>query len=115
MRSMSLRSLLLPKRRHLVAMAVFVLLLLLVLYVVTKNGEDYQGYLVRETASELVLRDVLQNKEIRLRRDTIQEKKQNGSVMPNGLADLLTRAEFRDLIRFLSELGKPGPQIESKK
>jgi len=27
--------------------------------------------------------------------------------MPTGLADTLTREEFRDLIRFLSELGKP--------
>jgi hypothetical protein len=29
--------------------------------------------------------------------------------MPPGLADLLTRNEFRDLVRFLSELGKPSP------
>ena len=74
--------------------------------VTTKDGEEYQGYQVRETDEELVLRDVLQNKEIRLRRDAIRNKQQNGSVMPNGLADLLTRTEFRDLVRFLSELGK---------
>ena len=29
--------------------------------------------------------------------------------MPKGLANLMTRAEFLDLVRFLSELGKPGP------
>ncbi len=29
--------------------------------------------------------------------------------MPSGLPDLLTRAEFVDLLRFLSELGRPGP------
>ena len=74
--------------------------------VTTKEGEEYQGYQVRETTDELVLKDVLENKEIRLRRDNIREKRQNGSVMPGGLADLLTRAEFRDLVRFLSELGK---------
>jgi hypothetical protein len=28
-------------------------------------------------------------------------------VMPSGLADALTRAEFRDLVRFLSEQGRP--------
>ena len=28
--------------------------------------------------------------------------------MPQGLADGLTRGEFIDLVRFLSELGKPG-------
>ena len=75
--------------------------------VTTKDGEEYQGYLVRETADELVLRDVLQNQEVRLRQDTLQERKQNGSVMPSGLADGLTREEFRDLVRFLSELGQP--------
>jgi putative heme-binding domain-containing protein len=75
--------------------------------VATNEGEEYQGYLVRETGDELVLRDALQTQEIRLRRDAIKEKKQNGSVMPGGLADTLTRTEFRDLICFLSELGKP--------
>jgi putative heme-binding domain-containing protein len=75
--------------------------------VATNDGEEYQGYQVRETGNELVLRDALQNQEIHLRQDAIKEKKQNGSVMPGGLADTLTRAEFRDLVRFLSELGKP--------
>ena len=75
--------------------------------VATKDGEEYQGYQVRETGDELVLRDALQNQEVHLRRDAIKQKKQNGSVMPGGLADTLTRAEFRDLVRFLSELGKP--------
>ena len=36
--------------------------------ITTKDGEEYQGYQVRETATEIVLRDILQNKEIRLRR-----------------------------------------------
>jgi putative heme-binding domain-containing protein len=74
--------------------------------VLTQDGEEYQGYQVRETQEELALRDALQNKEVRLRRDAIKEKRQNGSVMPNGLADTLTRVEFRDLVRFLSELGR---------
>ena len=77
--------------------------------VTTKDGEEYQGYQVRETTEELVLRDVLQNKEVRLRRATIQEKRPNGSVMPAGLADTLTREEFRDLVRYLSELGRAQP------
>ena len=29
--------------------------------------------------------------------------------MPKGLANLMTHAEFVDLVRFLSELGRPGP------
>ena len=74
--------------------------------VTTKAGEEYQGYHVRESKDELVIRDTLQNKEVRLARSTIQEKRQNGSVMPAGLADALTREEFRDLVRYLSELGR---------
>lgn len=75
--------------------------------ITTKDGEEYQGYQVRESREEVVLRDVLQNQEVRLRRDAIQERRQNGSVMPAGLADALSRAEFRDLAKFLAELGKP--------
>ena len=75
--------------------------------VLMTDGEEYQGYQIAETRDELVLRDVLQSKEVRLRLDAVKEKKQNGSVMPMGLADTLTRTEFRDLIRFLSELGRP--------
>ena len=40
---------------------------------------------------------------------TIEDQKPGGSLMPKGLANLMTRAEFVDLVRFLSELGKPGP------
>lgn len=76
------------------------------LSVTTKDGEEYQGYQVRETKEELVLRDVLQGKEVRLRRANIQEQRQNGSVMPAGLVDTLSREEFRDLVRYLSELGR---------
>jgi putative heme-binding domain-containing protein len=75
--------------------------------VLTKDGEEYQGYQVAETRDELMLRDVLQAKEVRLRLDAIKEKKQNGSLMPTGLTDTLSRTEFRDLVRFLSELGRP--------
>ena len=75
--------------------------------VTTKDGEEYQGYFIRENRDELVLRDVLQNKEVRVRRDKVAERRENGSVMPGGLADSLTRAEFRDLVRYLSELGRP--------
>jgi len=40
--------------------------------------------------------------------DKIELKKEIGSIMPAGLADLLTDGEFLDIVRFLSELGKPG-------
>ncbi len=40
---------------------------------------------------------------------SIEEQKEGGSLMPKGLANLMTHAEFVDLVRFLSELGRPGP------
>ena len=41
--------------------------------------------------------------------DEIEDPKDGGSLMPKGLVNFMTRAEFVDLLRFLSELGKPGP------
>ncbi|MEY2407705.1 MAG: hypothetical protein QOF48_375, partial [Verrucomicrobiota bacterium] len=71
-----------------------------------KDGAVHTGYRVRDTPMELALRDVALNDVVRLRRDQIQSEIQRGSVMPAGLVDHLTRAELRDLFRFLSELGK---------
>ena len=33
---------------------------------------------------------------------------ERGSVMPSGLVEHLGREDFRDLVRYLSELGKPN-------
>jgi putative heme-binding domain-containing protein len=77
--------------------------------VTTKDGDLHTGYRLRADARELVMRDVTLNKEVRLRRDQIAEQRDRGSLMPAGLVDHLTRAELRDLFRFLSELGKSPP------
>jgi len=74
--------------------------------VLTKDGNEYQGYLVRQTSEELMLKDVLQNQEIRLARSKVASRKENGSIMPAGLVEGLSSEEFRDLVRYLSELGK---------
>jgi putative heme-binding domain-containing protein len=76
--------------------------------VTTRDGEEHQGYLLRENKEEIVLRDALKSDEVRLRRDGVLEQKQHGSIMPSGLTDALTRAEFRDLVKYLSDLGKPN-------
>lgn len=76
--------------------------------VVTKSGEAYTGIKVRQEAHTLVLRDNA-NAEIPIPLATIKQQKQVGSLMPTGLADTLTHGEFLDLIRFLADLGKPGP------
>jgi putative heme-binding domain-containing protein len=76
--------------------------------VATKDGRVLTGIKVRETASELILRDA-EDREITIPAKDVEEKTTGGSLMPEGLADSLTRAELVDLVRFLSELGKVGP------
>jgi putative heme-binding domain-containing protein len=77
------------------------------LIVATKDGDLIQGIKVREDKQELVLRDNTHD-EIAIPIPTIKSRRPGGSLMPSGLADPLTHGEFVDLLRFLSELGKPG-------
>jgi putative heme-binding domain-containing protein len=83
------------------------------LNVVTTKGTIVTGIKVRETATELVLRDA-EDREVKVPVDQIDERNIGGSLMPEGLADSLTRSELVDLVRFLSELGKVGPYAVSK-
>jgi putative heme-binding domain-containing protein len=81
--------------------------------VATTDGRVISGLKVRQTGSELVLRDA-EDREVSIPRNTIEEQKTGGSLMPAGLADSLTRTELVDLVRFLSELGKIGPYSVGK-
>jgi len=72
----------------------------------TQEGDEYQGYPLRETTQELVIKDIVQNSPVSIAKSRITQRKQTGSPMPTGLADLLSRQEFVDLVRYLSELGK---------
>src|SRR5205823_123611 len=78
------------------------------LIVTTSKGQILTGVKVRETGKELILRDKV-DKEVLIPKDQIEETKNGGSLMPEGLTDELTRTELVDLVRFLSELGKVGP------
>ena len=81
--------------------------------VTTKDEQELSGVLVRETDQELILRDAT-NKEISIPKKNISSKNIGGSLMPAGLADVLSPSERLDMVRFLSELGKPGPFDASK-
>ncbi len=75
--------------------------------VLTDDGRVLQGIMVEEDDKRLVLRDA--SAELRtIAAGSIEDTKKGGSLMPKGLANLLTRAEFVDLVRFLADLGKPG-------
>jgi putative heme-binding domain-containing protein len=78
------------------------------LIVETKDGDQLTGIKVRQTDRDLILRDAVQD-EVVVPLDTIKGKpREAGSMMPAGLADPLTLQELVDLVRFLSELGRPG-------
>lgn len=76
------------------------------------SGQIVSGIKLRESPKELVIRNA-EDKEIAIPIDDIDTRKQTRSIMPDGLTDTLTRQEFVDLSRFLSELGKVGPYAPS--
>jgi putative heme-binding domain-containing protein len=76
--------------------------------VATSDGKVYTGIKLRQTDSELVLRDA-EDREVAIPVRSIEEQKTAGSLMPAGLTEALTRRELIDLVRFLSQLGKIGP------
>ena len=73
----------------------------------TKDDLEYSGILVREATDELVVRDVL-NREVTIAKNNIARQTPGNSLMPSGLLGALPDQEQLDLVRFLSELGKPG-------
>jgi putative heme-binding domain-containing protein len=74
----------------------------------TQDGQEFSGILVRENEQELIVRNAA-NAEISVAKNKLQRRGTGLSLMPSGLVDALPMNERLDLIRFLSELGKPGP------
>ena len=73
--------------------------------VTLKNGDQITGIRVRQSESELVLKDAMHDSMV-IPLNDIKSQREGGSIMPSGLTDMLTHGEFVDLIRFLTELGK---------
>lgn len=78
------------------------------LVVATSDGEVFQGIVADRDDARIVLREATGDLRSVPTAD-VEEQKPGGSLMPRGLVNLMTHAEFVDLLRFLSELGKPGP------
>jgi putative heme-binding domain-containing protein len=76
--------------------------------VTTTDGQIVQGVLVEKDESRLVLRDAT-GRDVTVPVADIDDQAEGKSMMPKGLVNFLTHDEFIDLVRFLSELGKPGP------
>ena len=77
------------------------------LIVETNDGEEYSGILVRENGTELLLRNAA-NQTVSIAKQDVSNRVPGRSLMPAGLIDGLSGDDRLDLIRFLSELGKPG-------
>jgi putative heme-binding domain-containing protein len=69
------------------------------------NGKTVTGVKVRDSKTELVLRDH-EDREVVIPAADIDERRNGQSLMPDGMTDPLTRQELLDLTRFLAELGK---------
>lgn len=74
----------------------------------TKDGGVFSGFLVREDAREVLLRDAVGTTQSIPVADVAGKQNIPVSLMPPGLTASLRRDEFLDLVRFLSELGKEG-------
>ena len=81
--------------------------------VATDDGRLVTGIKVRQTDTELVLRDS-DDQQVSVPLATIEEQKTAGSIMPAGLVEPLTRGELVDLVSFLSRLGKIGDYAVSQ-
>jgi putative heme-binding domain-containing protein len=81
--------------------------------VTTKTGKLFTGIKLKQTSTEVVLRGA-DDAELTIPVREIEEQTLAGSLMPDGLTDTLTRAEFADLVRFMSELGKVGAYAPTK-
>ncbi len=76
------------------------------LTVQTGDGKVHQGYKESENDKELVLRDPATGALDRIAKSAIEERRETGTLMPDGLAQAMSPEQRRDLVRLLLELGQ---------
>jgi putative heme-binding domain-containing protein len=77
--------------------------------VVTVDGRVSQGIVVDRTAERLVLKTA-DGKHVTIPQVEIDDEAAGQSLMPKGLMKFIADAEFVDLVKFLSLLGRPGTE-----
>jgi putative heme-binding domain-containing protein len=83
--------------------------------VVTADEKVYQGVKVREADGKLTIRTAEDKELTFVTKDLTERGDSTKSLMPEGITDQLTKQEFADLVKFLSELGKvDGPYAPNK-
>lgn len=78
-----------------------------------KDGSQMVGIPARESATEIFIRPG-PGVELPVLKSAVVRRENVGSIMPAGLIDGLNGTQKRNLIAFLSEIGKPGPFDASK-
>lgn len=74
----------------------------------TDAGRQYTGIVTDRNENQVTLRDATGKLSV-IPVKTIEEEIEGKSLMPEGITKFLTHDEVVDLLRFVSELGKPGP------
>jgi putative heme-binding domain-containing protein len=81
--------------------------------IVTAAGQVITGIVTEKTKQYTVLKDAT-GKKLKIAAADIEEETKGKTLMPEGITRILTQGELLDLIRFVSELGKPGPYAMPK-
>lgn len=76
--------------------------------IATNSGMVVTGVVAERNKNVVILKDAT-GKHVRIPVADIDEEAKGKSLMPEGITRTLTQAELLDLVRFVSELGKPGP------
>jgi putative heme-binding domain-containing protein len=75
---------------------------------VTAAGLVVNGIVIEKTKQHVLLKDAT-GKKIKIAAADIEEESKGKTLMPEGVTRVLTKGELLDLIRFVADLGKPGP------
>ena len=76
--------------------------------IIKKDGSELMGYLVSDGLTEIIIRDVTGLKVSVIKSQINVIEKIPGSLMPSGLTANLDKAEFVNLVAFLSKIGESG-------
>jgi len=68
-----------------------------------KDGNSYAGVLKSETATEVVINSP-ENGVVKVKKEDIKSRKAALSPMPEGLGQILSKQDLRNLVEFLSTL-----------
>jgi len=79
--------------------------------ILTFEGKILVGYRTALNNSSVTIRDLSSGKQIQIARDDIEEEIAGSTPMPSGLTSVMTRQQQRDVICFLSELGRSGQRL----